>query len=416
MISNILKIKEQLQLPLQFKKIYKNLYFHIPFCRNKCAYCAFFSVTDFSEELLEKYVDRLIEQIKVVKDYCLPLHSIYIGGGTPTLLPEKLLTKFFVVIHDYLPLDHNCEISIESNPETVTAEKIAVISKYCTRLSLGIQSFDAKMRKVIGRGCSDEAIDNALNLIQNSSLKNNFNIDLIYGIPSQKLNMWENDLQQALTYNISHISCYSLTIDEGAQLAELNAIANNIDDDFAVDCAESTKKILQKNKFNQYEISNYCTEKKYCQHNLNIWHGESYLGIGATASSFNLQENRRFNQISDIDGYLNFHDPEIDIISEKDRLIEIFVMGLRTNDGWSKDLWETIIAEDKRYCNILSWAELKKFISQKISSNNFKIYYINGDDNNNEKIAECDIIIGENMIKLTVRGLNFWDSIAVILL
>ncbi len=416
MISNISKMKEQLQLPLQPQKIYGNLYFHIPFCQNKCAYCAFFSVTDFSEELMEKYIDRLIEQIKVVKDYCVPIHSIYIGGGTPTLLPCGLLTKFFDAIHDYLPLGDDCEISIESNPETVTSEKIAIISKYCNRLSLGIQSFDAQMRKVIGRGCSDEAIANALDLIEKSPLKNNFNLDLIYGIPSQSLTMWKDDLTQVLEHEPSHISCYSLTIDEGAQLAELNAIANNIDDDFAVDCAELTKNILQKNNFTQYEISNYCTEKKNCQHNLNIWHGESYLGLGATASSFNLPENRRFNQISNINEYLNYHKPEIDIISEKDRLIEIFVMGLRTNDGWSKDLWEKIIDEDKRYFDILSWANVQKLVIEKSSSNNFKIDYINDTIISNEKINDYDIIIGDNKIKLTAQGLNFWDTIAISLL
>ena len=409
------KIKQQLQLPEKAQEIYENLYFHIPFCQNKCAYCAFFSITDFDEKLTKKYINYLIEQIKVVKYYCKPLHSIYIGGGTPTLLNENQLTHFLSAIHKYLPLSKNCEISIESNPETLNEEKVTIVAKYCNRLSLGVQSFDKKIREIIGRKCRDKAVENALKLIKSSSLKSNFNIDLIYGIPSQNLKMWQIDLENAIKQETSHISCYALTIDEGAKLAEENAIKNNINDDFAVECSKLTRSYLTQNNIIQYEISNYAKTNKKCQHNLNIWYGESYLGIGTTASSFNSKKNERFTQVDNVTDYLKGHAPEVDIIEEKDRLLEIFIIGLRTTNGWKKHQWEKVIENNQHHKDILNWSNLCNYFYNNLSTNNLNIYFSKNYDTNFCE-ESYDAIITKDNIRLTTQGLNFWDEIAVAML
>ncbi|UDQ97184.1 radical SAM family heme chaperone HemW [Lentisphaerae bacterium WC36] len=407
------KIIQQLLLPEEKAPIFNNLYLHIPFCRAKCDYCAFFSSTDFDDQLIDNYCNYLVEQLTVIKDYCAPVESIYIGGGTPTLLTKIQLENIFIAIHD-LPLIANCEISIESNPETLTAEKIDVIEKYCTRISLGVQSFNQQMRKIIGRDCRDEAIKKALNLIKKSSLKNNFNIDLIYGIPNQTLAMWETDLRTAFEYGCQHLSCYSLTIDEGAMLTEINEISANIDDNFAVDCANLTKTIIGKYSFIQYEISNYCLRNHECQHNNNIWHGTNYLGLGPTASSFNNSTSIRYTHTDSIELYLNGETPSIDIIDYSERIMEIFVMGLRTTTGWNQSQWEKLINNFQNSSDFITWDQLQKLFFNRLTRNNLKVNYSINNNSENLNFTNYDAVVFKNRIFLTTSGLNFWDEIAIL--
>ncbi len=219
---------------------------------------------------------------------------------------------------------------MESNPETLTTDRIAVMKNAgVNRVSIGIQSFQPELRKIIGRHASPEFIAKTVEALIATGI-DNINFDLIYGIPGQTIDMWLNDLKKAATFPISHISAYSLTVEEGSDIAEANM---KVDDEEAVLMQEKGTKLLQEHGFERYEISNYCRNDRKCLHNNGIWHGDTYLGLGPTAASFD--GSKRFHQPSSLAAWIKGAPAEEDIISAKDRAREVFVIGLRTIAGWN---------------------------------------------------------------------------------
>ena len=309
----------------------KNLYIHIPFCKSKCDYCAFFSVT--AADSAQTYIDYL--EFKLSQNAKHPFETIYIGGGTPTLLNMNLLQKLLAALHKYIDFSNIKEFSIESNPETLDCDKIRLLQDYgVSRLSMGVQSFKEHHRRTLGRICSQQAIINALSALEKHPFKH-FNIDLIYGIPGQTVNDFADDLEQIKNAGCDHFSAYNLTLEEQTALASSGI---EPDEDAACEMYEYAGNF---HPFRRYEISNYAvSEESECLHNSNVWRGGTLLGLGPSAASFDGID--RWTEVYDIEKVIAGTPPEIDKISPEKRQMEIFAVNLRTVRGWHRTEWEKI--------------------------------------------------------------------------
>ena len=262
-----------------------HLYVHVPFCKNKCDYCAFYSCPSPNLSLIEGYTEKLAGDIKKSANDTGELNSIFIGGGTPSYLSSNQIKKIFELLFNKFTISKNAEITIECNPESLSMDKINVISDYVNRVSLGIQSFSKEKRKILGRQGSLKNIEKTISAFIEKGIKN-LSTDLIYGIPGQTLKDWEEELNQALLFPFKHLSAYSLTYEEGTKLSEKHQTVNN-EEDLSSEMWEQTKNIIKAKNFHRYEISNYAIPGYECRHNLNTWFGGSYIGLGPVASSFN---------------------------------------------------------------------------------------------------------------------------------
>lgn len=354
---------------------FRNLYIHIPFCRSKCGYCAFYSEAG-REDLISAYLGRLKEDIAAA-ELSGAIDTVYVGGGTPTLLSPLLLRELIAI------LPQAEERTIEANPETLNPEKISILADNFSRISLGIQSFDPRLRRILGRDCSQNAIENALKLIDHAQFSH-WNIDLIYGIGAQQLPAWERELKQAMSWPIDHLSCYALTREENTILAPE---AQTLDhEEREADMAELTREFVER-RLKQYEISNYACSGGECRHNLNVWRGKRYLGIGAAAASFDGKD--RWNQPADIEEYINHGSAELDTLAPDERAREVFAVNLRTVEGWSSSSWR-----EAELAISIDWAKMVE-----------KIAIIA------EKYPGL-IDYDADFIRLTPRGRDFWDIIA----
>lgn len=357
---------------------WQNLYIHVPFCRCKCDYCAFYSVPA-AEELMRPWLNKVKAGLEPVAG--LPLHTIYLGGGTPTLLPVDLLEELLSAING---LDSGAsEISIECNPESLTEEKAAVLARYVNRVSLGIQSFDPVLRKRIGRQGDPDKIPAAFEMLTSAGLTN-LSCDLIYGIPGQTADGWEQDLCRALSFPVKHLSAYSLTIEEGTPLSR-SLSAGPRADILSAEMDKVTRRVLKSYGLKQYEISNYALPGFECRHNWNVWHGETYLGLGPAACSFDGRD--RFTQTPSVRGWLDGKEPEIDRVPDDVRRVEMLMMGLRTVRGWALGEFEAAAGIPPEAFRPEQIASLRR-----------------------KKMMKRDLIA------LTRRGLDFWNDAALELL
>jgi len=356
----------------------KNLYIHVPFCAEKCAYCAFYSAVG-KEDLVDLFLKKLERQFVESSDICEPLQTIYIGGGTPTLLTATQLEWLFTSIRSSFQICSDAEISIECNPETLDAEKARVISQHATRVSMGLQTFDAVHRKMIGRSGSTDSVFAAIDLLKKSDFTN-VSLDLIYAIPNQTLDDCERDLRAVAELGVNHVSAYSLSVEEGAELSGTNC--EEAESDISFEMWELAEKVLSEYDLKRYEISNYAKPGFECRHNSNIWAGQSYLGLGPSAVSFDGE--KRWEQAASIDAWLRDKSPEFDIIDSESRAREIFIMGLRTSKGWDRKQFEDATGFD--YTPWLSALDL-------FEAHNF-------------------VNISDHSISLTAEGLAFWNTIA----
>ena len=357
---------------------WQNLYIHVPFCRCKCAYCAFYSVPD-AEDLMRPWLNKIKAGFEAVAG--LPLHTIYLGGGTPTFLPSDLLEELLSAID---ALDSGAaEISIECNPETLTEEKAAVLARHVNRVSLGIQSFDPVLRNRIGRQGDPAKIPAAFELLTAAGLTN-LSCDLIYGLPGQTAAGWEQDLRCALSFPVKHLSAYSLTIEEGTPLSRRLA-ADPLADIRSAEMDKVTRRVLKSYGLKQYEISNYALPGSECCHNWNVWHGETYLGLGPAACSFNGRD--RFTQTPSVLGWLAGTPPETDRVPDDVRRAEMLMMGLRTVRGWASGEFEAAAGIAPEAFRPEQIASLRRKKMMKF-----------------------------NRVALTRRGLDFWNDAALELL
>ncbi len=274
-----------------------SLYFHIPFCKQACSYCDFHFSTSLNQK--PQMIEAMCREIALQKDYLTNKHldTIYFGGGTPSLLEIKDLEKIFDTISQYFSVDKNAEITLEANPDDLTAEKLAALKTIgINRLSIGIQSFHEPHLRLMNRTHTGVEAANCVNLARKFGFES-LSIDLIYGIPTEyskngengNHDIWENDIAMALQFDVPHISSYGLTVEPKTALHKWTQTQKFIPatDDFAAQEYEMLMEKLTQKGYEHYEISNFAKPNLYSKHNSNYWKKGHYLGIGASAHSYN---------------------------------------------------------------------------------------------------------------------------------
>ncbi len=340
------------------------IYIHIPFCVRKCKYCDFLSGPSTLEERQE-YVRSLCQKIRacgsMAKAYC--VNSVFIGGGTPSLLETDFVEDIFTALRETFTLAENAEITIEMNPGTVTAEKLDFYhSLGINRLSIGLQSADDGELMTLGRIHTYKDFLETYRLAREAGFSN-INVDLMSGIPSQTLDSWHETLHAVAELGPEHISAYSLIIEEGtpfyaiygpdAPSVQESGALPLPDEDTERQMYYDTKEILEGYGYHRYEISNYAKPGYECRHNLGYWERAEYLGFGTSAAS--LLDNKRW-----VEG----EEPEE--ISEEEQMSEFMFLGLRKMQGVSRDAFQENFGQsmDSIYGDVIADMEEKGLLEE----------------------------------------------------
>lgn len=326
------------------------LYVHIPFCRSKCEYCDFCSFVPNSEYLIEHYVDALILQMEDWSYKCRnrDVDSIYIGGGTPTYLSTKHLTRIFNAIYDNFKVSRKAEISIECNPATVDLKALKKLRRLgVNRISIGLQSANDNELQELGRIHSYEEFKETFENARRAGF-DNINVDIMYGIPDQTDRSFFRTLSAVTSLSPDHISLYALKIEDNTPFAERRESLNLPDEDTEYGMYVRAVKYLAEKGYERYEISNFAKKGYACLHNLKYWNCDDYLGLGASAHSyFNGERFALTRSVRDyIDGLeIINNDIQVVVSSDKtdsDEAIEEYVMlGMRLEEGISISEFES---------------------------------------------------------------------------
>lgn len=331
------------------------IYIHIPFCKSRCIYCGFYSTTLL--DLRKKYINAVCREMELRKNYIRePFSTIYLGGGTPSLLDEAELTKLFLYINNVYDVDRNAEITMECNPDDITPKFTNMLSRLpINRVSMGAQTFaDSRLRLLHRRHNSDE-VKHAVKLLRESGIKN-ISIDLMFGFPDESLSQWKEDISAALALNVEHISAYSLMYEEDTPLWKMldTGKVKEIDEELSLTMFKELVCQLTDAGYEHYEISNFARPGYRSRHNSSYWHQVPYIGLGAAAHSFDLN-SRQWN-VADLKLYIEEINNGI-IPMEREELDndttfnDIITTALRTSDGIDLNAMETRLG--KRYRNTL---------------------------------------------------------------
>ncbi len=342
----------------------ENLYIHIPFCSSKCHYCAFYSVPRIDSER-RHYVAQLCREYDLLGLPESKIKTIFVGGGTPSLLGAS----GFAILAEELRvrglLEGVEEWSVELNPESADDELLAALKEAgVNRLSMGAQSFDTDTLVKIGRRHDDVMIEDAVKRMVKAGF-DNFNLDFIAGLPGVTMEMWHETLLRAVGTGSPHLSVYGLILEPGtileAQVAQGLKLPGA---DEQLDAVALTEELLSGNGFERYEISNYAKPGHRCRHNLAVWHGEDYLGLGPSASS--RMGRRRWTNQSHIYAWLKAiaagelpRRSEDEELSEEDDMLERRLYNLRLDEGvapsalgeaapalaWRVPRWERVLSD-----------------------------------------------------------------------
>lgn len=306
----------------------KSVYIHIPFCKDICTYCDFCKVF-YNKKWTNKYLDALKTEIEsnYKKEI---LDTIYIGGGTPSSLEIDELNKLFEITNGFL-LEKDYEFTIECNIEDITIEKLKLLKKNrVNRLSIGVESFNNKCLKYLGRKYTEDIIKEKISLAK--KYFSNINIDLIYALPNQTISEVEEDINKIIELDINHISCYSLIIEENTKLYITKE--RNIDSDLDYEMYKLIDKKL-KEKYIHYEISNYAKEGYESKHNLTYWLNKEYYGFGISASGY--INNIRYTNTKNLSKYINnINEKEIENIDRNQKIKYELILGFRLKNGINK--------------------------------------------------------------------------------
>jgi oxygen-independent coproporphyrinogen III oxidase len=314
------------------------LYLHIPFCKQACHYCDFHFST--STRHIDAVVSAICEEIHLRANYLESniLESVYFGGGTPSLLAEKHFQQIWEAIFQYFKLDKNAEITLEANPDDLSEANLAVFKKYhINRLSIGVQSFNAEHLEWMNRAHTSNEANESILLAQQAGF-DKISLDLIYGIPAPSHAILYNDLAQITSYNVHHISAYCLTIEPKTAFGKWLKAGTlaPVTDFFALEQLDITFDFLQKERYQNYEISNFCRDENYSKHNTAYWFQKPYLGIGPSAHSFN-GTSRQFNIANNtkyLQGIIQGITPaQTETLSTNDQVNEMLMTQLRTKWG-----------------------------------------------------------------------------------
>ncbi|KLU59609.1 oxygen-independent coproporphyrinogen-III oxidase-like protein YqeR [Peptococcaceae bacterium CEB3] len=340
------------------------LYVHVPFCRRKCDYCAFYSLPAAEPDLIAAYLHGLAEEAELRRqDAPEGVSSLFIGGGTPTVLSEEGLSKLVGILTRSFRPDENCEQSVEANPGTLNLEKLRILRQAgINRLSLGAQSFSDPLLKSLGRVHRAEEIREGVRLARGAGFKN-LNLDLMFGLPGQSLGLWQRTVAEAVALAPDHLSIYALTLEEGTPLARrysagtagapsspayvdstslpLRSRPPLPDDDQQAEMYDWAVEYLAARGYGRYEVSNFSLPGRECRHNLAVWRGRDYLGLGPGAvSTWRGVRRRNLESVEDYAGYLaqgrNPVEPAgVEVLSPRERRSERLILGLRLREGVS---------------------------------------------------------------------------------
>jgi len=337
------------------------IYLHIPFCKQACYYCNFHFSTSLAQE--PAMVTALLKEIEIRKDYLsgAPINTIYFGGGTPSLLPEKDLLRLQEAIHRNFNVDTGAEVTLEANPDDLSPEKLHMLqSAGVNRLSIGIQSFHEEDLKWMHRAHNAKQAKECILHAQDAGFEN-ITIDLIYGGPTLTDAGWEYNVQQAIELGVPHLSCYALTVEPGTALDHFikKKKVPAVDADKAARHFEQLLQWTGDAGYEQYEISNFAMKGWHSRHNSSYWQGASYLGLGPSAHSFDTR-SRQWNVANNAlyiksleKGELNFEKEELTPVM---MLNEYLMTALRTSAGCDLGVISDRFGEDKK-CVILKESE-----------------------------------------------------------
>lgn len=326
------------------------LYIHIPFCASRCIYCGFYSTTAVASQ--DRYTDALCREMQMQKDYLLKaldatphmeLSTVYLGGGTPSQLSGENLEKLFDTIYnkvyqDQLPVSATAEVTIECNPDDITPQFASILSSLpVNRVSMGVQTFSDERLKFLRRRHSAREVDQAIGRLRQAGI-DNISIDLMFGFPQETMTDWRIDLQQALSLEVEHISAYSLMYEEGTVLYRLQQEkrVRETDEETSLEMYNLLIDELTAHGFEHYEISNFARPGFRSRHNSSYWQAVSYLGLGASAHSYN-GYSRQWN-VADIRQYIEAIErgvlpAEIETLDADTRYNDRIATALRTREG-----------------------------------------------------------------------------------
>ena len=322
------------------------IYIHVPFCRSKCQYCDFYSLACPEKKLKHRYIKAVCAHIRETGPQApgYRVDTVYFGGGTPSMLSPDALAAILTAIRQSFDVSPRAEITFEANPDSITPRLLRRLrSEGFNRVSLGIQSDNDAMLERLGRPHDYAQAVDAVRRIRRAGYKN-LSVDLMFGLPEQTLEEWQNTLKHVLELEPDHISCYGLKVDKGTPLYLCKDTCGLPDDDVQADMYLAAVDILKARGFRHYEISNFAKRDKASQHNLKYWTGGEYIGFGPDASSD--FAGKRFVMVRDlsayVDGVLSGGQVIADLqeIPPRERAGEYLMMRMRTNIGINREEYE----------------------------------------------------------------------------
>jgi putative oxygen-independent coproporphyrinogen III oxidase len=370
-----------------------SLYIHIPFCAHRCIYCDFYSTVG-QKDKLKAYLHAVIKEFEKQKHLLTqPIKTIYIGGGTPSLLSEEELFYLFdSLLKNKTLFSNNMEVTLEANPEQLTKDYLhfLVTQTPINRLSIGVQSFNDKDLKLLNRRHSSLQAQEAILTSQEVGFRN-ISLDLIFALPSMSLDDWKQNLQKAIELNPQHISAYCLTLEQGTMLQTMvsKGLCTLATEEEQLTQFDYTMDFLQANGFAHYETSNYARKGFCSQHNSAYWAGVPYIGLGASAHSFN-GTNRWWN-FSDID---------------------LYIKSIENNDcSFSKETLET---KDHYNEYVLTHSRLAKGFSTKVVKEKYPTFFLDFTKNilSLSKQGLLDFDSANKTYTPTIKGWHLQDTIA----
>lgn len=316
------------------------IYIHIPFCKTRCTYCDFYSTTQSARQ--EQYIQAVCAELSMRKSYLEnePVRTLYFGGGTPSQLAPADFKAIFDCIDHHYGLSHCEEITLEANPDDLTPGYLQQLAALpFNRISIGIQTFNESTLKLLKRRHTASQAIQAVNDARSAGFRN-ISIDLIYGLPGETIGCWDNDLSQAISLRVEHISAYHLTYEENTPLYTMlqeNKIEEVAEENSVAFFALLVEK-LSRAGYEQYEISNFCLPGRYARHNSSYWEGTTYLGIGASAHSYN-GASREWN-VASLQSYITGitsgkRKYETEILDTATKYNDLIVTAIRTSRGLS---------------------------------------------------------------------------------
>lgn len=361
----------------------KGLYVHIPFCARKCDYCDFLSFAAGSE-CYGDYIAALEREMSVYHGTA--VDTIFIGGGTPSVLSAEMIGRLCSLIKKRFVLDAAVEWTMEVNPGTVDADKIAAMrTGGVNRVSIGVQSFNDSELAAVGRIHNAATAADTVRMFANRGFSD-ISIDLMMSLPYQTEKSFKNSLEQAVALPITHISVYSLIIEDGTPIKEKydSGVFAEPDEDTDRELYSYTKRFLQSHGFKRYEISNYARDGFESRHNIKYWDCDEYIGVGLGAASY--VDGVRRSNTRDMEGYMSgrFFEGDGEKLTERDKMGEFMMLGLRKTEGVS-------IAEfEKRFgCDVRS---VYKHVIDKFTA---------------AELLEC----GDGFIRLSEHGLDLANTV-----